>query len=275
VLFSEPGAAGRWLRVGRELRERVIDSLWLSYENPQVVLASTVTELWRSADGGQSWELVPQVAGGMLGGHRSAPDEVWCAQAGSLWHSADRGATWLQRSTGEWRQPVAVAVGDGAAALALASAEQLWMSADHGRTWREAGRAPSPITGLSVAEASGGWYVTAGRLYHVSEQGWTEDTSAPEARGAVALLGGRQPTVLLALAEGGVARRTDGAWEWVGLEGEWGGGPAVILAAPYHLDTAFAGGQAVVALSSNRGRSWSVLRDDLPMVRALAAGRLL
>jgi photosystem II stability/assembly factor-like uncharacterized protein len=277
VLFSEPGAAGRWLRVGHELQQLAIESLWLGIDTPLEVVASSADELWRSADGGQRWERVPAVPGGVLAGHRAAPQAIWCGTAGAVWRSADGGLTWDQIGSGAWRRPIALATSDGAQHLALASAEQLWMSADGGQSWRENEAPMAPLGGLAAAAGElDSWYVSAGgSLFLVAATSWHEVEDAPQVAGALAVLGGKEPTLLIALPDGQVGRHTPVGWEMRGAEAGWKAAPATLVAASYHIDTAFAGGAGTIALSTDRGRNWHVLRHDLPTIHCLAAGRLL
>src|SRR5437762_2508118 len=56
VLFSNPGAVGRWLRVGQELRGHAIRAIWPAADNPLIVLAAGASMgLQRSDDAGAQW----------------------------------------------------------------------------------------------------------------------------------------------------------------------------------------------------------------------------
>jgi hypothetical protein len=161
VLFSNPGAVGRWLRVGHELRGVAIRAVWARPDNPLDVVACGSAGVWASADGGASWAAAPDAPG----------------------------------------------------------------------------------------------------------------IAAPGGAGFVALAG-KDPTLLLASAES--IWRGDGAsWSAAAPEAPWSGEVSVIAAAPYHMDTAFAGtsgGQ--IYQSTDRGRTWQLLRDGLPAVLAVSAARL-
>lgn len=55
----------------------------------------------------------------------------------------------------------------------------------------------------------------------------------------------------------------------------WAGAATVVVASGYHIDTAFAGSEGgQVAISTDRGRTWEVLKRGLAPVRTIAAARL-
>ncbi|HMP41049.1 MAG TPA: hypothetical protein PKA05_11760 [Roseiflexaceae bacterium] len=41
ILLSNPGTAGRWLRVGHELRGRAVHGIWVRHDDPRLVVAAT------------------------------------------------------------------------------------------------------------------------------------------------------------------------------------------------------------------------------------------
>lgn len=162
VLFSNPGAVGRWLRVGHELRGHSVQALWVRPDAPTLVLAACgPAGLWRSADGGQSWaQALATGAVGPGGGDAllvlggKAPTPLLAAGDG-VWRSADDGATWTQAETDA---PLAGA----ASALAAASyhidtaflgtsAGQVFQSADRGRTWQLLKDGLPPVRCISAA----------------------------------------------------------------------------------------------------------------------------
>ena len=59
-------------------------------------------------------------------------------------------------------------------------------------------------------------------------------------------------------------------------KGGWGGAITVIVPVGYHIDTAFAGSMnGRLATSTDRGRTWQLLKQDLPAIRGIAAARLV
>ncbi len=56
VLFSQPGATGRWLRVGHVLRATRVDAVWADADDPTQLGVSTADgQTLRSQDSGDSW----------------------------------------------------------------------------------------------------------------------------------------------------------------------------------------------------------------------------
>lgn len=283
VLFSEPGGAGRWLRVGHVLRGELVRAVWTSAAAPLLVLAGTAAGLYRSADGGQTWEAGLAQSVVALAGQRGAPQTAYLTtHAGDLYRSDDAGETWVRGEPGTWPSgTTALPALDPADSqrVYVAAGVQIWSSGDGGVSWARYGEdLPAPAEALVCGPGQPGvLYALAGglrRCGHASAA-WEDLGGA----GAVALagLGGKAPVLLLADAAG-VHRSPDEpvAWEPSTPDAPWSGGVTTLAAALYHIDTAFAGSQAgQVAISTNRGRSWQILRQDLPPVRALVAARLV
>jgi photosystem II stability/assembly factor-like uncharacterized protein len=283
VLFSEPGAAGRWLRVGHVLRGELVRAVWASAESPLLVLAGTATGLYGSADGGQTWEAglaQPVVA---LAGERTAPQTVYLTtQAGDLYRSDDAGVTWARGEPGAWPAGApALPAPDPADAhrVYVAVGAQVWSSGDGGVSWARYGEGlPAPAERLLCGPGQAGvLYALAEGLHRCGHAtaAWEHLGGA----GGVALAGlaGKEPVLLLADA-GGVSRSPDegATWEPGAPDAPWSGGVTALAAALYHIDTAFAGSAGgQVAISADRGRTWQMLRQDLPPVRALVAARLV
>lgn len=282
VLYSEPGAAGRWLRIGQELRGQPISAVWTWLDNPTVVLASAGSTLLRSTDGGMSWSPLSVVAGGLLASAKANPALVYClAVDGTLSQSHDAGATWVQvgaRGVLPAKATLLVAARDDSALLFAVAGNLVFTSNDGGASWSTHGTLPAAVTGLALLPNGAGLYASAdGILYQYSDARWSKGANTRQLTGPLALLAGSQPTLLAALESGDVGRSSDGGvtWEATGAEIGWGSGPQALIAAPYHMDIAFAGGGPAVALSVDRGRTWQRLKGEANMVRALAVARLV
>jgi len=146
VLFSNPGAVGRWLRVGHELRGKTISAVWARPDNPLIVLAACGGDgLWRSVDGGQGWQpavsapvaLLP--AGDALVALGGKEPTLLLAAQDDLWRSSDDGATWERGLAdaplnGEISAllPAAYHIDT---AFAGTAGGQVYQSTDRGRTW--------------------------------------------------------------------------------------------------------------------------------------------
>jgi photosystem II stability/assembly factor-like uncharacterized protein len=288
VLFSNPNNIGRWLRIGQPFRGQVVRALWPRPDNPLVVFAAVRgLGLQRSDDGGQSWRAALNLDVEGVVGHYNAPDMLYAwVSGGDLYASADAGEHWDRR------------VPDGRAALGvvrlvigpndpqqlyLGQLDGVWASSDAGATWARFGeQAPQGVQALAAHSVRPGrlYCVAASALYSCDgpEERWQRDASAPPTDGPLAILAGQQPVLLLAKADSGIARgeESGASWTTAALEGDWSGAITVIAPVGYHIDTAFAGsvgGQ--LTISTDRGRTWQLLKQDLPPIRSAAAARLV
>jgi hypothetical protein len=283
VLYSEPGAMGRWLRVGHELRGRAVTSVWAWSVNPLTVIASAGAKLVRSIDGGASWSEVGGIQGGVLAGSKGSAVVACLAPDGTLASSQDAGETWKRAGAlGIGEVTHMVAAPDNPQTLLASAGARAWASTNGGAGWAELGELPWPIQGLLVAvdetSRETSYYAAARGLFgHVMGR-WMEQSEGPLAIGALVKLPGRELTVLATIPGGLVCRSTGrwDAWESAGAEVGWNEQtPTTIVVAPYHLDTAFAGGGSAVALTTDRGKTWQRLRGELPAVLSLAVARLV
>jgi len=286
VLFSNPNNIGRWLRIGQPFRGQVVRALWPLPDNPLVVFAVVQgLGLQRSDDGGQSWQAVldPGIEG--VVGHHGAPNVLYAwTTDGELYASADAGERW-DRRVSDGRSAIGAAhlviAAADARQLYLAQADGIWSSSDAGVTWAHFGEQV-----LNGVQALAAHPTHPGRLYAVAANAlyscdsatgrWRPDTSAPLLDGPLAILAGQQP-VLLANANGEIVRgdEASASWSTAALDGGWGGAITVIAPVGYHIDTAFGGSAAGrLATSTDRGRTWQLLKQDLPPIRSVAAARL-
>jgi photosystem II stability/assembly factor-like uncharacterized protein len=287
VLFSNPNNIGRWLRIGQPFRTQVVRALWPLPDNPLVVFAAVQgLGLQRSDDGGQSWQSALDVdAAGVLG-HHSATSVLYAWTAGGeLYTSVDAGMHWDRRAS-DGRPAIGAALlavaADAEQRLYMAQADGVWASADAGATWARFGeQVPEGVQALAVHPTNPGrlYAIAAGTLYccNGATERWQIDASAPPVEHPLALLAGRQPA-LLAGANGEIVRGDEigASWATTVLDGGWGGAITVIAPAGYHIDTAFAGSAAGrLAASTDRGRTWQLLKQDLPPIRSIAAARLV
>jgi photosystem II stability/assembly factor-like uncharacterized protein len=287
VLFSNPNNIGRWLRIGQPFRGQAVRAIWPLPDNPLVVFAAVQGQgLQRSDDGGQSWNtaLDRDIEG--VVGHYSVPGTLYAWGAdGELYASADAGQHWHRRALGgqAGTKPVHLVIAaEDARRLYLGQADGVWTSPDAGATWERFGeQPPAGIRALCAFQARPGllYAVAAQALYSCDGSGarWQPDDSAPAADGALASLAGQHPVLLLAQTAGITRREHPGAsWASTVFEGQWNGAITVIAPAGYHIDTAFAGsGGGQLAMSTDRGRTWPLLKQDLPPIRSVSAARLV
>jgi photosystem II stability/assembly factor-like uncharacterized protein len=151
-LFRSTDAAEHWTRVESPLNGRQIWSLLLLPHDPNVILAGTCpSRLFRSADGGHSWDEPPvaivqdcprilHTRVTTLVADPADPDTVWAGvEIDGLRRSRDAGRTWQQVGRGLSSQDIhalAVVPGDGAGRLLAATNNDLNLSTDGGETWR-------------------------------------------------------------------------------------------------------------------------------------------
>ena len=287
ILFSNPNNIGRWLRIGQPFRGQAVRGLWPLPDNPLVVFAAVQgLGLQRSDDGGQSWQsaLDLDIAGVL--GHYSTPNVLYTWTAGGeLYASDDAGEHW-DRRVSDGRSAVGaihlVVAADDARQLYLAQADGVWAGSDTGATWAHFGE---PV--LDAVQALAAHPTRPGQLYAVATSAlyscdgaagrWQADASAPAVDGPLAMLAGQHP-VLLASANGEIARgdQVSTSWTTTMLDGGWAGAITVIAPVGYHIDTAFAGSAGGrLASSTDRGRTWQLLKQDLPPIRSIAAARLV
>ena len=283
ALYSEPGALGRWLRVGHELRGAAVRSVWVWADNPLHVLAATDTVLYRSEDGGGVWAEVAGVAGGVLTGSRAAQASVVCVvPEGTLWRSADAGATWVAvGNTGISGSAIHAVSDDTTGTFVVACGRYVVSSADRGTTWSVLPELPAQAEKLALQPGDNTIYLIAQQQMYSYRQGLWQPLNTTilsnAAVGGLTILGGREPTLLMAVPGGAIARSSDGGatWEHTTSDAGWIDPPSVISTAPYHIDTAFAGGGSTIAISTDRGSTWRRLKGELAGVCAIAAARLV
>jgi photosystem II stability/assembly factor-like uncharacterized protein len=289
VLFSDPGGVGRWLRIGQELRGHAVRAIWPASDTPLVVLAATEgMGLLRSEDGGQSWRQVLDVGVCTIdGGDRHDPHRMYLSTSDStIYRSEDAGASWTQCARGGWQ-----AVSDARLIAAHADALTLylglsdgtvWRSPDGGARWARYGTTlPAKVMSLTESPIAPGYLnaVAGGSLYHCAgaEAQWQRIEASPQASGPLAVLAGQQPVLLLAREDGRIGRSDDAGATWTASapDGAWEGGATAITPVRYHIDTAFAGsGNGQLAHTTDRGRTWQILKQGLAPLRSIAAARL-
>jgi photosystem II stability/assembly factor-like uncharacterized protein len=174
-----------------------------------------------------------------------------------------------------WAQP------DNPQVALAAAGRQLQRSDDGGRSW-QAVRDDLDVRSLhgdrSIPEDVTLLTSSGARLMSQDAgQTWAASESGSAAHDPTrATLPGRDP-VLLRAAAGGIERSADdgAAWEPTTSDAPWNGAITVVQPSGYHIDTAFAGSDGgQIAISTDRGRTWHMIKQDLPPVRSIAAARL-
>jgi photosystem II stability/assembly factor-like uncharacterized protein len=204
------------------------------------------------------------------------------AQAGIVYVGTSDGlATYSDPGgTGRWRRVGHDLAGRRVRALLAADAltvlavvdQGALRTSDGGQSWELA--PDSEASGLlSLAAASGPVVATA----HGPAQ-WRGDHPPAPGATALALLAGKQETLIAAVAGGAsLAYSVDGgaSWQTAALETPLEGAVRALAPASYHMDIAWAGtDQGQILRSDNRGAVWREIAREKAAVLSLAVVRL-
>jgi photosystem II stability/assembly factor-like uncharacterized protein len=237
----------------------------------------------RSHDGGQTWRQTLDADVRSLTGHARDPQALYLGTAsGDIYRSDDGGASW-ELSPPDGRPVVCVtrlvvAAEDSRRLYAGLDTGGVWNSVDGGATWARYGTGLSGAV-ADLASAPDALYALAeGLVYRCTgaDARWEQLESGAEPGVALAALAGKQPVLLLA-RRAAIARSDDGGASWTMAEPAlaWEGDLTTIAAVRYHIDTALAGSAGgQLAQSDDRGRGWQILKQELPPIRCIAAARL-
>ncbi len=210
------------------------------------------------------------------------------AKAGIVYVGTDDGMVTYSDpgATGRWRRVGHTLEGRRVQAIIAADADEgalmvvvgladgaALQSADGGQSWGAAPEAESEALGDLRAST---------RPLIATAQGVAQWTGAhPPAPGAdaLAMLAGKQETLLAAIADGtSLLRSEDGgaSWQPVDFSAPRQGAITVLMPSSYHMDICWAGTDAGQLLrSDDRGRSWGEVAREPAAIRALAVLRLI
>jgi hypothetical protein len=279
VLLSDPAGQGRWLRSAHQLQGSVVQSVWVDPSNPLITLAIADRRVLRSSDGGQTWQTVrlesDLTATAALYGDPRRPALVYLLANDLLFESRDAGGTWRTIALPGQCNGCAI---DGAGRLVVASGNQALIGGERNAQWAPLG-SPLPDVIRMLATPPGGagalCALAGGVVYVFAQDAWHRVDHLPGEVATCAVLAGAAPTLLAALTDGGIVRGTLHAWEPAVVALPWESATTVLSPAAYHMDTAFASSaHGDIAITLDRGRSWTVVRRGLAAVRSIAAARL-
>jgi len=268
-----------WEPVGQELDGRLVQALLALPGAANAFMAGTSDGLFRSADGGSTWQMVPDLAQpvlppeGLAGRGRSvynlfagSDGAIYLAGRGSQpWRSVDGGVAWHPLAP----LPAGTALlaitlsPDGGRLLAGTDGAGLFQSDDGGQTWQAAAGIPATfVAGLWFDPAGNGvaYARTRRGLYRSDDGGRTWQPSAAEIKARIDSLipGPAAGQALLLANDGRVYETLDGGRAWQ-LQGDLGRSGAVYAAQSW--PEAF-GGEVLAATqaglwsSSDSGRTW-------------------
>lgn len=300
ITVSDPGATGRWRRVGHTLQPYAIPAI-AAHDALTLLVAATGVGIQRTTDGSMSWQPVLAHDIHALALQPGTPPTIYAATIGALWRSTATGQTWEPCPTftptpspSTTPPPVHILIIpslDTTAqpyTLLVTQADQLWISHTAATDWqRDPFTPPGPITGLAVAPRRPNqlFLTAASQVYRTNEPGeWVSTAPAPDNHiftGPLTVLEGKQAIVLAAIHDaagmGGLIRSDDdgATWHMAALPMEVQGSITTIAPVAHNRDMAWAGTTTGHLLSTtDRGRTWQIVRADLPPIRSLAPVRL-
>ncbi len=279
ALLSDPAGQRRWRRSMHQFQSSIVQSVWVDASNSLVVLVIADRLLYRSVDGGQTWTtlhpgdlLTPNAR---LYAAPRHPSLVYLLSGDMLFTSDDAGVAWRTLSLTDESGGFTI---DDAARLYRSCGAQILASDDRGETWHVySPPLPGTIRILNAIPGQSGTLcaLADGCVYVVERASWRPVSGLPGEALACTALTGTPPTLLTALAEGGVVRGTPDAWEPIIVECPWTGATTILKPAGHHIDTSFAASTTGdVAISVDRGRSWTMVCQGLATVRDLVSARL-
>ena len=196
--------------------------------------ASTFAGVWRSVDGGSSWEHLSDDRYYDL--CFTSARRGWAVGKDGLCATADGGATWTPVAVADApRDLLTVRFLDGLRG-ALTGGQYgaryggwVFTTADGGVSWEGARLTDGKLKGVCFANAREGWAVGDMDIVHTSDGGrsWTvqlhRDNGGLALSDAVCSADARRCWAVSAL-DGGIWKTDDGGENWRRVSGDWGGG---------------------------------------------------
>ncbi len=268
--LANPGKSDRWREVGRALEGQDVRAVAASPSDPLLVFAGSSRGIFRSPNGGMTWEQVYTGPIGVL-----TFDQAGVAYAGSadengeLLRSAN-GVAWTGTglAVGPYRQIVAL---PNARIAAIAAGGVVYEYVGALSQWEERDVGVSQVRALVASR------VEPNRLFIV------DDTSLHTPVGkyslpapptdALVVLGGKNEVLLIG-TQGPLLRSGDNGStiEFVSNMVN----VTTLVTPPRYIDQVFAGtADGTLWFSADRGRSWVELRADYSLVRDIAFARAL
>lgn len=137
-LYRSQDDGRSWDLLQEKLGDGAINALWIApdFASSGRMVAGVNAELYRSNDGGETWQAVAELPGAVLS--LVGNDDVLLAgmHDAGIWQSADSGDTWQDVSAGISARGFAQLVVVAERFYALGPQEGLWTSGDRGLTWR-------------------------------------------------------------------------------------------------------------------------------------------
>jgi photosystem II stability/assembly factor-like uncharacterized protein len=279
-----------WARIGQEELPNVFALLPIS-DSPGLLLAGTRSGLWRSADGGDSWQLAafdglavlglaadPGTGPGQPAGLLAAVGDSNGDFKIAIWASADNGATWAERSVIEPLDPAGALhfVFDPArpgTLYAFTGSSNVFRSTDAGASWA-ALPGTEPVRDLAAALDGTLYTANDGGVAQSRDGGETWSPPLPLLLGAAGGVPDDQitlvrvsagaPDTVFAAGRAGVWKSADRGASWaLASHGILELGVVSIAAAPDGPDAVYAVATNGLFRSTDQGRAWSRIGSDL------------
>jgi photosystem II stability/assembly factor-like uncharacterized protein len=266
VQLANPGKSDRWREIGRALVDQDVAAVAASPADPMLVVAASGVGISRSCNGGISWELVlPQPARALV--FDTAGTLYAATERGTLLHSAD-GASWTEAA-----HTAAPIVG-----LALLPNGGLRSVTAAGRIcerianeWQPRAAELSDVLNIAADPSDPQrLFAVAPRTVYTPEG---EHELPTVATGAIVMLSGQQPVLLVGTRESLLRSADQGATldrlpEPTNV--------TVLVTPPRFIDQVFAGtATGALWFSADRGRTWAELRAGYAAIRGVAFARAL
>jgi photosystem II stability/assembly factor-like uncharacterized protein len=127
----------KWRPVHHGLETLTVHAILLNPANPDEIWVGTVEDVYRSADGGESWRALkgPRLGTTTYALRRDRSGAILAGTSDGLYRTADDGATWEKLNLGVSAAVVVLGEHEGALYAGTEGAG-LYRSADGGQTWQ-------------------------------------------------------------------------------------------------------------------------------------------
>jgi hypothetical protein len=230
TVFSSANAGANWSSSDTQLDATFVEALSVDAANPAVIVAGTDLGIYRSSDGGASWNLANLTLpiGALV---RVSSAKLLAAEQGNIWESTNGGVSWSKigsviAAAGEVRA-LAVDPINSAKVYAGTQTRGVFASTNGGATWTQktTGMGLRPINALAIHPAQPQilYAGSANNGVYKSTDGGTnwavKKTGLPTPPSITSLaLDALHPETLYAAVKGCVYKTVNGAtnWTWSG-----------------------------------------------------------
>lgn len=284
-VYASTDGGWRWNRLAAPSAASPVNALYvLPGTDGQTLLAGTTEGVFRSEDGGCTWQLACAEIGAVLSLSGTKQMVVAGSYDSGVWQSEDGGCTWQAISSGLAARGLAKLATCGESLFALGPNEGLWRSRDYGASWNKLDSLVMhlPLSTFAVTQVDGRELVLVSSVMSGllrSTDGGDSWQVVQEGSDVLSLLvapaGPGDTRAWAATATGEVLFSQDLGTTWVTLSSDSEGERALLLAASPHMaedQTLFLGTatelgwrkQPTVHVwrSVDEGRTWRKILDQ-------------